>query len=111
MRSQVSTHDLADVQAMAAFTDCVGETRSTEVSVAALSLHNQPRSLSPMDTRSHPPSRASSPAAASPTKLPGRQQGTLCFYHHKWGMAARYCRDPCSWNNRWPGNAPAAGGL
>ena len=38
-------------------------------------------------------------------------RGTLCFYHRKWGMAARYCRDPCSWQNRWPGNAPATGGL
>ena len=111
--SQVSTHDFADVRAMAAFTDRVGETRSTEVSVAAvaLSLHNQPCSPSPMDTRSHPPSRASSPAAAGPTRLPGRQRGRLCFYHRKWGMAARYCRDPCLWNNRWLGNAPAASGL
>ena len=96
VRSQVSTHDFADVRAMAAFTDRVWETRSAEVSVAALSLRNHPRSPSPMDTRSHPPSRASSPATAGPTKLPGRQRDTLCFYHHKWGMAAPYCRDPCS---------------
>ena len=73
--------------------------------------HRPPRSPSPMDTRSQPPSRASSPAAAGPTRLPGRQRGTLCFYHRKWGMAARYCCDPCSWQNRRPGNAPAAGGL
>ena len=67
----VHSHDFADVWAMAAFADRVWENRSTEVSVAALSLHNQLRSLSPMDTRSHPPSRASSQAAAGPTKLPG----------------------------------------
>ena len=54
---------------MAAFADCVWETRST-----ALSLHNPPpRSPSPMDTRSRPLSRASSPAAAGPTRLPGHQ--------------------------------------
>ena len=47
VRSQVSTHDFADVQAMAAFADRVWETRSTGVSVAALSLRNHPRSLSP----------------------------------------------------------------
>ena len=111
VRSQVSTHDFADVWAMAAFTDRVWETRSTEVSVAVLSLHNQPRSPLPMDTGSHPRSRASSLATTGPTKLPGLQWGMLCFYHHKWGLAARYCRDPCSWHNRWPGNAPAAGGL
>ena len=112
VRSQVSTHDFADVRAMAAFADRVWETRSTDISVAALSLHHRPpRSPSPMDTRSQTPSRASSPAAAGPTRLPGRQRGTLCFYHRKWGMAARYCRDPCSWQNRRPGNAPAAGGL
>ena len=112
VRSQVSTHDFADVRAMAAFTDRVWETRSAEVSVAALSLHSQPpRSLSPMDTRSQPPSRASSPATTGPTKLPGRQRGLLCFYRGKWGMAAHYCRDPCSWQGRRPGNAPAASGL
>ena len=97
--SQVSTHDR------------VWETRSVEVSVAALSLRNHPRSPSPMDTHSHPQSRASSPASAGPTKLPGCQRGTLCFYHRNWGMAAHYCRDPCSWNNRRPGNTPAASGL
>ena len=75
--------------------------------MAALSLHNPlPRSLSPMYTCS----QASSPAGG-PTRLPGRQQGTLCFYHRKWGMAARYCRNPCSWQHQRPGNAPAAGGL
>ena len=100
VRSQVSTHDFADVRAMAAFADRVWETRSAEVSVAALSLRNHPRYPSPMDTHSHPPSRASLPAATGPTKLPGRQWGTICFYHRKWGLAARYCRDPCSWNNR-----------
>ena len=74
VRSQVSTHDFADVRAMAAFADRVWDTRSADVSVAALSLHNRPpRSPSPMDTRSQTPSRASSPAAAGPTRLPGRQ--------------------------------------
>ena len=112
VRSQVSTHDFTDVRAMAAFANRVWETRSTEVSVAALSLHNQPQcSPSPMDPCSLPPSRASSQAAAGPTRLPGRQRGTLCFYHCKLGVAARFCRDPCSWQNRRPGNAPAAGGL
>ena len=95
VRSQVSTHDFADVRAMAAFADRVWETRSTDISVAALSLHHRPpRSPSPMDTRSQTPSRASSPAAAGPTRLPGRQRGTLCFYHCKWGMAAATVATP-----------------
>ena len=112
VRSQVSTHDFANIQAMAAYADCIWETRTTEALVAALSLHNlPPRSPSPMDTRSWPLSRASSPATAGPTRLPGRQCGTLCFYYRKWGMAARYCRDPCSWQNQRPGNVQAAGGL
>ena len=112
VRAQVSTQDFADVRAMATYADRIWETRAAEVSVAALSLHNQPpRSPSPMDTRSRPSSRASSPATAGPTRLPGRQRGTLCFYHRKWGVAARYCRDPCSWQGRRPGNVQAAGGL
>ena len=112
VRGQVSTHDFADVRAMAAYADRIWETRTAEASVATLSLHNPPpRSPSPMDTRSRPLSRASSPATAGLTRLPGRQRGTLCFYHRKWGMAARYCRDPCSWQGRRLGNVQAAGGL
>ena len=112
VRAQVSTHDFADVRAMAAYADRIWETRTAEASVAALSLHNpSPRSPSPMDTRSRHSSRASSPATAGPTRLPGHQRGTICFYHRKWGMAARYCRDPCSWQGWRPGNVQAAGGL
>ena len=112
VRAQVSTHDFADVRAMAAYADRIWETRMAEATVAALSLHNPPpRSPSPMDTCSRSSSRASSLATAGPTRLPGRQRGTLCFYHRKWGMAARYCRDPCSWQGRRPGNVQASSGL
>ena len=94
VHSQVSAHDFVYVWAMAAFADRVWETRSAEVLVAALSLSNHQRSPSTMDTRSHPPSQASSLAVAGPTKLPGQQRGTLCFYHRKWGMAPATAATP-----------------
>ena len=112
VRSLVSTHDFANVRAMAAYADRVWENKTAEAAVAALSIHPRaPRSPSPMDTGSRTSSRPSSPPVGGPTRLPPRQRSTLCFYHRKWGMAARYCRDPCSWTGRRPGNAPAAGGL
>ena len=112
VRSLVSTQDFANVRAMAAFADRVWENKTAEAAVAALSLHPRPpRSPSPMDTGSRVSSRPSSPPPGGPTRLPARQRSTLCFYHRKWGVAARYCRDPCSWTGRRPGNAPAAGGF
>ena len=61
----------ADVQAMVAYTNRVWETKTAEVSVATLSLHNSLlHSPSPVDTHSHPSSCASSPATTSPTRLP-----------------------------------------
>ena len=108
VRHMVSTQDFADVRAMAAYADRVWEARSNEPTVAALSLRPQPpRSPSPMQI-----SRPSSPASTASThQWPACNRSLLCFYHRKWGAAARYCRDPCSWTGRRPGNARAAGGL
>ena len=108
VRSLVSTQDFANVRAMAAYADRVWESKTAESAVAALSIHPRAsRPPSPMDTGS----RSASPSATGPTRLPARPRNTLCFYHRKWGAAARYCRDPCSWTGRRPGNVPAAGGL
>ena len=112
VRHLMTTCDFASVRDMAAYTDRVWDSREAATAVAALSLHPRPhRSPSPMDTASHISSRPSSPATAGPTRLPPKQRSTLCFYHRKWGMAARYCREPCSWTGRRPGNGPAAGGF
>lgn len=112
IRHLITAQDYATVRDMAAYADRIWDSRVAATAVAALSLHSRPhRSPSPMDTSSYSTSRASSPASSGATRLPSRRSSTLCFYHRKWGAAARYCRGPCSWTGRRPGNDPAASGL
>lgn len=57
------------------------------------SLHTRPRRRSLSRSR-----RPSSPAPRNPPS-----DGSLCWYHTKFGEAAQKCKDPCSWGNSQAG--------
>ena len=37
-------------------------------------------------------------------RSPSRTRGSLCYYHQRFGSAARKCAEPCSWQQQQPGN-------
>lgn len=50
-----------------------------------------------MSSRHRSP-RKSRRRSASPAAQSNNDQPTLCWYHHKFGEAARNCKAPCSWS-------------
>lgn len=54
-------------------------------------------------TFQQPPKQRRPGRQRSANPAPRQQQHSYCWYHHKFGEAARKCQSPCS----WPGNSQA----
>lgn len=66
-----------------------------DLSLQVSELHRRTRSPSP-----YPRSRASSRSSRSGSpRQPSRNTSKLCFYHARFGRAARNCQVPCSWKS------------
>jgi hypothetical protein len=67
-------------------------TRLTEL-VASLAQHDHPRRSRSLSRRR----RTQSPARADP--LTPQTSESICWYHSKFGEAAKKCQKPCTWGN------------
>jgi hypothetical protein len=91
---EVATPTIATVSSAAAQDSASFEVQQLRKEVARLadlvaSLTTQSRSRSSSRPR----------RPRSPTPTASSAQGELCWYHVKFGEAARKCKEPCSWGN------------
>ena len=73
-------------------------TKLTDLVAALTERRPRGRSLT-RQPRSNSRSRHTSPAPASTQQETDPQPGGLCWYHRRFGDAARHCRAPCTWGN------------
>ena len=73
-------------------------TKLTDLVAALTERRPRGRSLT-RQPRSNSRSRHTSPAPASTQQETDPQPGGLCWYHSRFGDAARHCRAPCTWGN------------
>ena len=79
IRAQVVDADIADYRELAKRADALWAARDMGATANAI--------------RKHPPTRRN--PKANPPK---EEKDHLCFYHRKFGEAAKKCQDPCNWS-------------
>ena len=84
IRVQLVDAEIKDHQELARKADALWAARDPEVSANTI----QSRSANPHKQRAHPPKTT---------------KGKFCFYHRKFGEAAKKCQQQCT----WPGNEQA----
>ena len=118
LRERVAAKHFTDPQQLAEYADTLWEAQTRPLVTAAVLPAAQPppvtsqrpgrsrgRSSSRPRSDSRSPRRRFSPnpPPASATTAPAAY---ICYYHERFGAAARNCRPPCA----WPENSGAAGG-
>ena len=119
LRERVAAKHFTDPQQLAEYADTLWEAQPRPPITAAVLPAAQPRpATSPRRGRSwgssysRPRSDGMSPRCQfSPGLQPPSQAARapaahICYYHERFGAAARNCRPPCA----WPENSGAAGG-
>ena len=93
---------------MAAYADQIWDSTPPPPTQVAAALPPHPRSASPASTVSMK-SVSCSGRSHSGSPAP-RRRFDYCYYHRRFGTAARHCQAPCAWLGSQSGNGPAAGG-
>ena len=119
LRERVAAKHFTDPQQLAEYADTLWEAQPQPPITAAVLPAAQPRqATSPRRGHSRgrsssrprsdgvSPRRRFSPGLQPPSQAASAPAAYICYYHERFGAAARNCRPPCA----WPENSGASGG-